>query len=289
MIVSASYRTDIPAFYGHWFRNRLAAGYCLVRNPYGGPSYRVSLRPEDVDGFVFWTKNLGPFWPALTELGRRGCPFVVQYSVTAYPRELEGAVVAAARSVEYLRRLAGDYGPRAGVWRYDPIVTTTLTPADFHRQTFDRLAAALEGAVDEVIISFAQIYRKTRRNLEAAARQAGFGWDDPPDAAKRALAADLAAMAAARGMRLSLCGQRELLGEGVADARCVDAARLSDVAGRALTAGAQGHRPACGCFASRDIGAYDTCPHGCVYCYAVQTPARARAGWRAHDPAGEFL
>lgn len=289
MIVSASYRTDIPAFYGRWFLNRLAAGYCLVHSPYGGAPYRVSLRPEDVDGFVFWTKNLGPFWPALAELRRRGLPFIVQYSVTGYPRQLEGAVVAAARSVEHLRRLAGDCGPRVPVWRYDPIVTTTLTPADFHRRTFERLATALEGVVDEVVISFAQIYQKTRRNLDAAARRAGFGWADPPADAKRVLLADLAAMAAARGMRLSLCGQRQLLGEGVADARCVDAVRLSDVAGRDLTAGARGHRPACGCFASRDIGAYDTCPHGCIYCYAVQTPARARAGWRAHDPAGEFL
>ena len=49
MIVSASYRTDIPALYGAWFMNRLAAGFCAVVNPYGGPPYRVALTREAVD------------------------------------------------------------------------------------------------------------------------------------------------------------------------------------------------------------------------------------------------
>ena len=33
MILSASRRTDIPAFYGDWLMNRLRAGFLLVRNP----------------------------------------------------------------------------------------------------------------------------------------------------------------------------------------------------------------------------------------------------------------
>ena len=61
MIISASYKTDIPAFYGDWFLNRLRVGYCKMVNPYGRQVYRVSLTPQDADGFVFWTKNLGPF------------------------------------------------------------------------------------------------------------------------------------------------------------------------------------------------------------------------------------
>ena len=65
MIISASYKTDIPAFYGEWFLNRLRAGYCKMVNPYGRQVYRVSLTPPDADGFIFWTKNLGPFLDAL--------------------------------------------------------------------------------------------------------------------------------------------------------------------------------------------------------------------------------
>ncbi|MCY4229809.1 MAG: DUF1848 family protein, partial [Alphaproteobacteria bacterium] len=55
-VISASYRTDIPAFYGAWFARRLAAGYALVRNPWSGRIYRADLRPEAVAGYVFWTR-----------------------------------------------------------------------------------------------------------------------------------------------------------------------------------------------------------------------------------------
>jgi DNA repair photolyase len=51
----------------------------------------------------------------------------------------------------------------------------------------------------------------------------------------------------------------------------------------------KGNRPECACHESRDIGEYDTCPHGCVYCYAVRTRALARRRFQQHDPEGEFL
>lgn len=289
MIISASYRTDIPAFYGDWFINRLDAGYCLVENPYSSQPYRVSLKREDVDGFVFWTKNAGPFLPKLAEIHRRGYPFIVLYSLNGYPRALEHAVVESRRAVEHLKQLAGDYGPRVPVWRYDPIVFSSITPPDFHRQNFARLARALQGATDEVAVSFANIYQKSRRNMDAAGRQFGFTWNDPADDVKRALVQDFLDIARAHGMQLSVCAQRQYLIPGAADARCVDAVRLSDVAGYDVTARAKGHRDGCGCFASRDIGAYDTCPHGCVYCYAVQNPAKARQHYQQHDVTGEFL
>jgi hypothetical protein len=290
VIVSASYRTDIPAFYGQWFMRRLDAGFCLVMNPYSRQLYRVALTPEHVDAFVFWTKNLGPFLSRLHEVHRRGYPFVVQYSINGYPRALEAAVIDSARSVEHLRQLAAQFGPRTAVWRYDTILDSSLTTFDFHRRNFERLAQALDGAVDEVVISFAQIYRKTRTNLDCAAREFGFTWRDPGDQSKRALAAELAACANANGMRLTVCSQRHLLGpQGVEDARCIDADRLSDVAGRPVVARLKGNRPDCGCCESRDIGDYDTCPQGCVYCYAVQNQDLARERYRRHNPEAETL
>ena len=99
MIVSASYRTDVPTFYGKWFMNRLRAGYCKVTNPYGGQVSTVSLAEEDVDGFVFWTKNMGPFMKFLPEVRERGFPFLVTYTITGYPRQFERSVVNADRSV----------------------------------------------------------------------------------------------------------------------------------------------------------------------------------------------
>jgi len=290
MIISASYKTDIPAFYGEWFEKRLEAGYCMVANPYNRRQVRrVSLLPEDVDGFVFWTRNLGPFESRLERVAELGLPITIQYTITGYPRELERTVVDADRSVRHLRTVAERYGPKAAVWRYDPILFSSLTPAKYHLENFEHLAGALEGATDEVVISFAQIYKKTARNLDAAAREFGFSWVDPPDDVKLDLAARLAEMAGARGMKLSVCSQRKYVAPGARPARCVDACRLAAMGGRPIRARVKGNRPDCRCYESADIGEYDTCPHGCVYCYAVLHRDLAFRRYGRHDPEGEFL
>jgi len=293
MIVSASYRTDIPAFYGEWFLNRLKAGFCRVANPYGGKPYDVPLAGERVDGFVFWTRNAAPFRAALERLAADGVPFVVQYSLTAYPRPLEASVVDCERTIAAMRDLAARFGPRMVVWRYDPVLVSSLTPPAWHRETFARLAEALTAgtmpATDEVVLSFAQVYAKTRANTDRAAARHGFSWCDPPTDEKRALLADLTRIASERELTASLCAQPALLGSGLTAARCIDVERLSKVAGRAIGAREKGNRPGCLCAESRDIGAYDSCPHGCVYCYAVRRPTVAKANYQSHDPEGEFL
>ncbi len=289
MIVSASYRSDIPAFYAEWFARRRAAGFCQVANPYGGAPYRVPLAGPEVEGFVFWTRNAGPFLPVLEGLAAESLPFVVHYTVTGYPRALETAVPPAERGVALIHDFAGRYGPRAVVWRYDPVMITSLTDAAWHRETFRRLAGNLAGACDEVVLSFAQIYAKTRANTERAARAQGFSWEDPEPEAKCALLAELAEIARAAGIAPSLCAQPDLSAAGISPARCIDAERLSAVAGRAIAARQKGNRPGCLCAESRDIGAYDSCPHGCVYCYAVRRQDLAKARYRAQDPDSDFL
>jgi hypothetical protein len=289
MIVSASYRTDIPAFYGPWFRNRLQAGFARVRNPYGGPPSIVPLTADAVDGFVFWTRNAGPFLPVLAEVRARGIPFIVQYTITGYPRALDRATIAAEDAARQVERIVAEHGPGTVVWRYDPIVATTLTDGAFHRCTFARLADRLAGLVDEVVASWAQTYRKTARNLDRAAQSQGFAWRDPSAEEKCALLRELAATAGARGMALSLCGQPELRKDGIAEARCIDVERLARLGGRPIAASLKAHRPTCGCYASRDLGDYDTCPHGCVYCYAVTSRTAARRRRTRHQPEGEFL
>lgn len=289
MIVSASYRTDIPAFYAEWFVRRLDEGFALVRNPYSAQMYRVDLRPQRVTGFVFWTRNFGPLLERLDRLRAFGRPFVVQFTITDYPRQIEPAVIPAEKAVAQMHRLAREVHPLCPVWRYDPVLFTSLTPTEFHERNFARLAAALEGATDEVVISFAQIYAKSRRNLDAAARRHGFTWTDAPDDAKRELAARLALLARRHGMRLTVCSQPEYLAPGAEEARCVDVRRLARISGEPLEAPLKGNRPGCACHESRDIGEYDTCPHGCLYCYAVRHRRVALARYRAHDPASPSL
>lgn len=291
MIVSASYKTDIPAFYAHWFANRLQAGFCRMVNPYNRHQhFRVSLLPQDVDGFIFWTKNLGPFLDVLPTVRCRGTPFIVQYTINGYPRALESRVVDASQSVEHARYVAEAFGSRVVVWRYDTIVISSLTPASFHLSNFAALASRLAGATDEVVVSFMQLYKKTRQNLARAAEEHAFAWEDPGLDEKKSLLRELAATASAHGMRLTLCTQPELAIPEVGESRCVDAQRLTDVSGGVLVrARKKGMREGCGCFESRDIGEYDTCPHGCIYCYAVRNRSVALARYQAHDPEGEFL
>ena len=290
MIISASYKTDIPAFYGEWFRNRLHAGFCRMANPYNrNQRIRVSLRKEDVDGFIFWTKNLTPFFGVLDEVHARGYPFIVQYTVNGYPRELESRVVDATKSVASFRIASQKYGAKALVWRYDTIIFSSLTDAEFHRRNFARLAEELSGFTDEVVVSFMQIYRKTKQNLDEAARIHDFEWHDPPAEEKRELLTDLVRIAAERHMGLSICTHPDLVVPGVKEARCIDGQRLMDIAGHMFKSKVKGMREGCGCFESRDIGDYDTCPHGCVYCYAVRRRSLALQRYQAHDQHGEYL
>lgn len=290
MIISASYKTDIPTFYGEWFMNRLRAGYCRMVNPWNRKQIsRVSLELGDVDGLIFWTKNVAPFLPHLREVYDLGYRFIVQHTINNYPRALEFLVVDADRSVQHLREVSDTYGPRTCVWRYDTIVLSSLTPAEFHRENFAQLCGKLEGVTDEVVVSFAHLYQKTLRNMNWAGEEFGFTWHDPDADEKRALLLQLVPIANAHGMQVTICSQPDLVVPGTNEARCIDAARLEEVSGRTIRVEKRGARKECGCFASKDIGDYDTCPHGCVYCYAVQNRNLAQRRYHEHDPESEFL
>ena len=199
-------------------------------------------------------------------------------TVTGYPKALEAAALAPGAGVGSVRALARQFGRRALVWRYDPIVLGTLTPPAWHVRTFKDLACALEGAVDEVVVSFVQSYRKTVRNMNAAGRAQGFGWREAQPDERASLAATPQGIAATHAIRLSVCGADDALNHHD-QARCIDARRLSDIAGRAIPAGAR----------SVDIGAHDTCTQGCAYCYAVSSRARAKARLARLDPAAPAL
>lgn len=296
MIISASYKTDIPTFFGEWFMNRLQAGYCKMVNPYGGQVYKVYLTPETVDGFVFWTKNIGPFLKYLPEIEKRSFPFIIQHTINGYPHELEFRVIDYSRTVEHMKTLADNYGPDVVVWRYDPIIISSITSVDWHRTNFAKLAKSLEGTTNEVVISVAQIYKKTKRNMEWASKKFDFSWDVHEKMLEEkipilSLVEELAQVAKIYGMQLKICSQKTFLTANTQEARCVDADRLERVSGRSLIGKAKvkGNRKECGCFASKDIGEYDTCPHGCVYCYAVQNRDLALQRYKAHDPKSEFL
>lgn len=245
----------------------------MVRNPYGGKDYRVSLKTEDVDGFIFWTRNARPFREALDE-ARQVAPFVVQYTVTGYPALLERGVPPASHAIREILSIVGQHGTGTVVWRYDPVIWTAETDAEFHRRNFRRLADELAGTVDEVTFSAATLYAKSRRNLKRHAPDLPV--DDPGDERKAELLSELADIAVERDMTPTLCSQPLLLHGALRPAKCVDAERLQRIAGTGFRFREKGNRDGCACAESRDIGAYDSCAHGCLYCYAVNDHERVR-------------
>lgn len=133
MIISASRRTDIPAFYSKWFFKRLEAGYCTVVNPFNSKqvSY-VALTPAEVDVFVFWTKNAKPMLPCLTLLNQQNFRYYFQYTITGYPKALEKNVPNLEESLATFSKLSEQIGAEKVIWRYDPICLTTITDVAYH-------------------------------------------------------------------------------------------------------------------------------------------------------------
>ena len=285
MIISASRRTDIPAFYARWLMARLRAGFCEVQNPFNAAQIsRISLAPHDVDAIVFWTRDPRPLLSHLPEIVALGHEPFFLVTLLDNPRALDPKCPGPQTALPAFARLAQALPGRV-VWRYDPIVLTEATPPDWHRRTFARLAAALAGHTDRVIVSFVEPYRKIAKRMAALAG-AGFApLDTTPDERARLLL-DLRDMAAANGLTLATCCQPAYAeAGGIPASHCIDAAWISARTGRAIPAGKDtGQRPGCGCAPSRDIGAYDRCLFGCAYCYATASFDRAREHFGRHDP-----
>lgn len=283
MIVSVSRRTDIPCRYSDWFFHRLREGCALVRNPMNPRRIsRVSLSPDAVDGFVFWTKNPAPMLARLDEL--RGWPFYFQFTLTPYGHDIEAALPDKFDVlIPTFLRLAEAIGPERVVWRYDPILFNDTYATELHLEQFRRMARLLKGATDSCTISFLDPYRGIARRLT--------GLRAPTAEEQQSLAAGLSAIARENGMQLQTCAEAIDLGRyGISHARCIDAERMSRIAGHPLKiARDRNQRPECGCAASVDIGAYDTCVNGCRYCYANHRPGVLAANLQAHDACSPLL
>ena len=269
MIISASRRTDIPAFYSDWFMERLDAGYVDVSNPFNPAQVRrVSLRPEDVDAIVFWSKDPRPLMARLRELASRGYKYYFQFTVNDYPL-FEPNVPPLSHRLETFRALSDSIGPDRVIWRYDPIIVSSATPREYHLERIDRIATALAGRTNRLVISFLDFYAKTRRRLSQEA--ATFRDIARPEYREELLgmARDIKGVSDANGLEVVSCAEVDLDEAGIPHGACVDADLMRKLWGsqKPFTR-VRNQRARCLCAVSVDIGAYNTCRHGCVYCYA---------------------
>ena len=268
---------------------RIDEGFAGVVNPFGGRRYLVPLRPQDVTCFVFWSKDFTPFVEHLKTLDCLGYKFYFNYTITGAPAIFESDVDR-ARALRTLKHLSKRYSPKHINWRFDPIVISSLSDGPFYRREFEKLAGELEGVVERCLFSFVMLYNKVKRNFGELERTAGVRAIDCEQSFKIDLANQFADIAESHGIRLYSCCGDALLGDKIHKAHCVDGVLIEQLFfPGGLVCKDKPTRDGCGCTESIDIGTYDTCPHGCVYCYANANKAVARRSFDNHDPNSAFL
>ena len=283
MILNAGQRTDIPGFFSQWFVNRVKEKFVFVRSPYAPRQImRYRIEPEVVDILSFCTKNPAPMLPHLEYIRR--FPQIWQVTVTPYGKEIEPRVPEKSDVIKAFRALSMRVGANACIWRYDPVFLSETYSAAFHREAFAKLACALRGFTTVCVVSFIDLYEKTKRNFPQA--------EEVPFSVQRKLTAFFAETAAARGMRLKLCAESPALGDCGADVSgCLTKEAAETAAGfpLAVPSSARRARKACACLLGADIGEYNSCPHGCLYCYANADKDLVRSRFAQHNPDSPLL
>ncbi|WP_295729013.1 DUF1848 domain-containing protein [uncultured Muribaculum sp.] len=327
VVISASRSTDIPAFYAEWFFDRLSKGYCLWYNPFNRRPTYVSFRNCRV--IVFWSKNPAPLMPYLSRLDELGINYYFQFTLNDYEHEgFEPGLPSLDSRVETFRALARRIGTQRVVWRFDPLIVTSSLDVAGLLGRISRVGELLKGYTGKMVFSFVDIasYGRIRRNLMSVAdsfldneplqgelsddmqvclaeglaqlrrRWHEEGW--PVEMATCAESVDLSRF----GIIHNSCIDREMMMDVFSDDRelvhYLDYGKLpeADLFGGTLSVllashrfKDKGQRRDCGCMISKDIGMYDTCPHGCIYCYANRSHAAALRNFRSHSSDSESI
>lgn len=276
-IISASRRTDIPAFFSGWFMERVREGFFLRINPCNKTQVkRISLAPEDVDAIVFWSKNPGPLIPHLDELDARGYRYYFQFTINPYTPPLEPNLPPLNERIETFLEISGKLGPSRVIWRYDPVILSSSAPVEWHLERMGEMAAALGGATERLVLSFLDFYGRASKRLDLLAKKSGITFLDIASPEKRPelerLACGLRAMAESHGLKVFTCAEEADLSRfGIQHASCIDGDLIGDIWGIPKNFRRdRSQRPACRCAESVDMGTYGSCGHGCVYCYAAR-------------------
>ncbi len=296
VIVSASRATDVPAFYSDWFFNRLRCGYAKWRNPFNGVDYYVSF--ANTRFVVFWSKNPKPLLPHLGELKEHGIGCYFQFTLNDYENEgLEPNVPTLGERIETFQRFVDQLGKGSVVWRFDPLMLTDTITIDNLLEKIANIGDRLYGFTDKLVFSFADIvtYPKVKQNLI----RAGVRYRDWDEEQMIEFASKLSRMNLERwNYTIATCAESIALEQyGIEHSRCIDPeliARLApyDSTLQQFLYSAKkdgGQRKWCGCILAKDIGNYNTCAHGCKYCYANTSPQSAAINLERHDPCSETI
>lgn len=285
MIISASRRTDIPSFYSRWFFRRLKEEYVFVRNPLNIHQIsKINLSPEVVDGIVFWTKNPVPMLGRLEELEKYY--FYFQFTLTSYGPEVETGLPSKNKAIiPAFQRLSKEIGKEKVVWRYDPIFLSETYTIEYHCRYFEVLASKLAQYTEKCTISFLDFYRNTERNMKSLHICPMTGQQ------QREIVERFAGIAQKYRLNLDTCAQTgDFKKFGVSHACCIDKKRFEKIGKYQLNIKKdKNQRNECGCVQSIDIGAYNTCKNGCLYCYANHSRSGVEHNFKEHNAKSPML
>ena len=285
MIISASRRTDIPTYYSEWFFNRLKEEYVLVRNPVNFHQIsKINLSPDVVDGIVFWTKNPIPMFGRLSELEKYN--FYFQFTLNSYGKDVEHNIPSKSTVIiPAFQKLSKTIGREKIIWRYDPIFFNETYTMGYHCKYFKILAAKLGDYTEKCTVSFLDLYRDTIRNTQQLHIQ------QETQAQQIEIMGQFAEIAEQYGFHIDTCAERADFSKfDIAHAHCIDKERLERIGKyKLLVKKDLNQRPECGCVSSIDIGAYDTCKNGCLYCYANYSSNTVIKNIQKHNPRSALL
>lgn len=282
MILSVSRRTDIPAFYSEWFYERVREGFVCVRNPMNANQVsRIPISPKVVDCIVFWTKNAAPMMDKLEQMEE--FDYYFQFTVNDYGRETEPYVPALSKRLETFMRLSEMIGRERVIWRYDPILFSDRYTPEYHFKSFEKIASALGAYTEKCVFSFVDVYPSKNGG---SLNRMNARWLSHEKLDR--FAGELARIGKQNGLMLATCAEAVSLAKhGIEHNSCIDKALIERITGAPLLVAGDKQREHCGCAKCDDIGSYDTCPHGCIYCYANFCPnvaADRRRGCDIHSP-----
>ncbi|MHA1231943.1 MAG: DUF1848 family protein [Candidatus Helarchaeota archaeon] len=266
-VISASRRTDIPAFYLDWFLERIYQGYVLVRNPfYPSQISKVSLKKSDVHSIVFWSKDFSYFLKKSDEFVDYNLFFIFTINSESI---WEPNVVKLDKRLDQLENLVEIYGPEFIEYRFDPIVLWYQDDeiTDNLGSFYDIIDKVSELGINNCVINFVDWYRKS----VLRAKKYGLRYYDPPLKEKIEIIRPLALYCKNRGIKMYSCCKPELtVVENVYPSKCIDGEKLSRLFHEKCSTAKASTRENCGCTKSKDIGDYreQICKHACIYCYA---------------------
>jgi len=282
MILNTGSRTDIPAFYSEWFMNRIHEGFVMARNPYYPRLiHKYVLDPHLIDVLVFCTKNPEPMLKHMKEL--KDYRMIWNVTITPYGKDIEPNVPDKYQVIEAFRQLSERVGSRSIFWRYDPIFLNERYDLAYHLKAFEKICTLLEGYTDKCIISFIDLYEKTKRNFPEVRE---VEWKDQIE-----LTSAFVKIAERHGIRILTCLEAsELENYGADSSGCLSQTLIEDTLSIRLKP--KKHlqtRQGCNCLLGNDIGAYNSCGHLCRYCYANYDRNLVLENMKRHDPGSPLL